>query len=300
MAQPVELKRKTITGAQDGPHLLILGGVHGDEFEPMAALRRLIRELDPDQLRGRVTLVPVVNEAAFLLGQRTAEDGLDLARTCPGRADGSITERTAYAVSELIKNADYMIDLHTGGNAMWVAPLTGYALHPDGAVLAQQRRMARAFNLPLVWGTSARLDGRTLSVARDHRVPAIYAEWMGAGICEAPGVDVYVEGCLNVMAGIGMIARQLPESSVERIIEDDREGSGHLQLNYPSPMSGFFEATVALHQAVSIGDVLGIVTDPLGEQTATISAVHEGTVLCLRAFPQVREGDCLAVVLETV
>jgi len=298
--EPVELKQKTISGAHDGPHLLILGGVHGDEFEPMAAIRRLIQEIDSDQLQGRVTLVPVVNEAAFFLGRRTAEDGLDLARTCPGRADGSITERTAHAVSELIQNVDYMIDLHTGGNAMWVAPLVGYALHPTTAVLNDQRRMAKAFNLPLVWGTSARLDGRTLSVARDHNVPAIYAEWMGAGICEAPGVDVYVEGCLNVMAELGMIERPALTSAIERIIEDDRDSSGHLQLNYPSPMTGFFEAAVALHQAVSSGDILGIVTDPLGEQTATISAVHKGTVLCLRAFPRVHEGDCLAVVLEEV
>ncbi len=101
MPQPVELKQTTISGAHDGPHLLILGGMHGDEFEPMAAIRRLIRELNPAQLNGHVTLVPVVNEAAFLLGQRTAQDGLDLARTCPGRLDGSITERTAYAVSSV-------------------------------------------------------------------------------------------------------------------------------------------------------------------------------------------------------
>ena len=35
-------------------------------------------------LRGRLTLIPLVNEAAYQLGRRTAEDGLDLARTCPG------------------------------------------------------------------------------------------------------------------------------------------------------------------------------------------------------------------------
>jgi predicted deacylase len=181
---------------------------------------------------------------------------------------------------------------------MWVAPLVGYALHTDKTVLNEQRRMAKAFNLQLVWGTSAKLDGRTLSVARDYNVPAIYAEWMGAGICEASGVDIYVQGCLNVMTEIGMLERPAPTSAVERIIEDDRDGSGHLQLNYPSPLTGFFEAAVALHQAISIGDILGIVTDPLGEQTATITAVHEGTVLCLRAFPHVHEGNCLAVILE--
>ena len=38
----MSLKTVTIQAADVGPHLLITGGVHGDEFEPMAAIRRLI------------------------------------------------------------------------------------------------------------------------------------------------------------------------------------------------------------------------------------------------------------------
>src|SRR5262245_42686013 len=109
---PFRLKSATIVGLQSGPHLLITGGVHGDEFEPMAAIRRLMTTVDGASLKGKLTLVPVVNEAAFARGSRVAEDGVDLARTCPGRAGGSITEQTAHALSELIRSADYYIDLH--------------------------------------------------------------------------------------------------------------------------------------------------------------------------------------------
>ena len=35
------LQSMCIIGHEPGPHLLITGGVHGDEFEPMAAIRRL-------------------------------------------------------------------------------------------------------------------------------------------------------------------------------------------------------------------------------------------------------------------
>jgi predicted deacylase len=79
--------------------------------------------LDPARLHGRVTLVPAVNEPAFLRGARTAEDGLDLARTCPGRPDGSVTERIAYELSRLILAADLYIDLHSGGVALEILPL---------------------------------------------------------------------------------------------------------------------------------------------------------------------------------
>ena len=126
MSDAVALKVKIITGARDGPDLLVIGGVHGDEFESMAAIRRLIAAVDPLQLRGRLICIPVVNEPAYWRGQRTAEDELDL---------------------------------------------------------------ARALNMPIIWGTYPHLDGRTLSVARDAKVPAIYAEWMGGGVCDPAGVD---------------------------------------------------------------------------------------------------------------
>ena len=45
----------------------------------MVAIRRLVALVEPAKLRGKLTLVPVVNEAAFLRGHRTADDGLDLA-----------------------------------------------------------------------------------------------------------------------------------------------------------------------------------------------------------------------------
>ena len=156
----MELKTFDIHGHQPGRKLLITAGVHGDEFEPMAAVRRLMTEIDPQHLRGKLTLVPVVNESAFRLGRRTGEDGKDLARTCPGREDGSLTEQVAFALSQLIRSADYYIDLHTGGTAYTVLPLSGYTLHADPKVLAVQRRMAQVFGLDVVWGTDPNLDGR--------------------------------------------------------------------------------------------------------------------------------------------
>ena len=72
-----------IVGAAGGPRLLITGGVHGDEYEPMAAIRRLIRDVEPLSLRGTLLLAPVVNEPAFERRDRVGPDGLDLAQVVP-------------------------------------------------------------------------------------------------------------------------------------------------------------------------------------------------------------------------
>ncbi len=294
----IELKSKTIAGRKDGPHLLITGGVHGDEFEPMLALRRILSRIDPNDLSGRLTVVPVVNESAFARRDRCGDDGLDLARTCPGDPTGSITQQTAHALTSLIREADYYIDLHTGGTTMSVFPLAGYVLHPDEKILEVQRRMARAFNLPLIWGTDWRLKGRSLSAARDAGVPAIYTEYHGGGRCDPAGVDAYVEGCLNVMSELGMIERHIAATRGALIVEDDRPESGHMQVQNPAPCDGFFESAVELGRVIGENELIGVVTDPLGDNTVEVRSAQKGMVIVLRTFARVEQGDALAVVVE--
>lgn len=293
-----QLHTRKFTGSEPGPRLLISGGVHGDEFEPIAAIRRLIQRFeDQPPEKGSVQFVPVVNEEAYWRGHRTAEeDNLDLARTCPGDSDGSITEQNARAISDLIEQADYYIDLHTGGTELAVWPLTGYHLTHDPEILETQRRMAHAFNLPFIWGTSPKHDGRTLSVAREAGIPAIYAEYFGTATMNREGVEAYVKGCLNVMGEIGLIEREQPESKVEHVVEDDRPNSGHMQICNPSPISGFFEPAVQIGDLVEQYQILGTVFELFGNGKHDIHAEEKGMVLVLRTFPRVKKGETLGVV----
>ncbi len=291
----MELDARTV-GA-DGPHLLIIAGVHGDEFEPMLAVQRLWKLLRDMPLRGRVTLVPVVNEPAFVLGQRCGPDGLDLARTMPGRSDGSTTEQIAAALTPLIRQADFLVDMHTGGRLFRMLPLAGYGLHPDAAVLDRQRQMARAFNLPIVWGTTPHLEGRTLSVARDAGVPAIYVEAGGGTVLDPQAVDWCIEGCLNVASSLGLVDRPAPPSRVLHVVEDDRPASGYLQVQHPAPAAGFFEPAAGLGDSVERGGMLGRIVDPFGELLAQVPACESGIVLFQRAVPSVQMGDSIGGVL---
>ncbi len=224
----MSLESIEIRGQSSGPRLLIVAGVHGDEYEPMVAVRALASDLMDKLLQGTVTLVPIVNQPAYSLGARTANDQRDLARTCPGNSNGTITERIAAELSSLIRYADYFLDLHTGGMRLKLLPLSGYMLHADPAVLNKQRAMAEAFNLPIIWGTTPQLEGRSLSVARDANVPAIYAEHGGGTGFDLAVVADYRRGCLNVMRSLGMAESSPLASAVVHRVEDGRPESGHL------------------------------------------------------------------------
>ena len=299
MPDPITLQRLQIVGLRPGPHLLITGGVHGDEFEAMSCIRQLSQLVQAEKLQGTLTLIPVVNEAAFINGNRVGPDGQDLARVCPGNPSGTVTERTAAALTAQIQQADYYIDLHSGGIPMEVWPMSGYTLHPDPDIRKAQRNMARAFNLPVIWGTAANLDGRSLSVARDANVPAIYTEYLGAGRCAPQGVAAYLDGCLNVMGHLQMIQRVRPESRIEVEVEDPRLSSGHMQIQNPSPITGQFTSACTLGQEVRPGDMLGRVTNITGSESHDIVSAQTGYVLAIRRYARVIEGDFVVVIMET-
>jgi len=287
-----------IVGRHSGVHLLILAGVHGDEYEPIGAVRQLSQGLSSEELTGKLTLVPIVNIPAFERISRTGPDGLDLARTFPGNPNGSPTEQIAATMTEMIRSADFLIDLHTGGLAARVAPLAGYLLHDRPEIRARQRGMAEAFNLPIVWGTDSRLNGRTLSVARDADVPAIYAEWGGGGGCQPEGVAQYVQGCRNVMRSLGMLEQPRPSRQVQYIVEDFRKESGVLQKNYLAEQAGYFEPICQLHDHVDIGQTLGWIFPVDLSPAIRVTSRQQGMIILLRAIPATQPGDFLAVILE--
>ncbi len=298
-----------------GPRLLIIAGVHGDEFLPMLAVRELIRQFksDPDQagrLQGELTLIPVVNRSAFQRGQRCGADGKDLARTCPGRKEGTQTEQLAWALAQEIHRADFLIDLHTGGRELCVLPLAGYMLHPEESIRNQQREMAQAFQLPFVWGTTPELPGRSLSVARDQAVPAIYVEYLGAHreLTEiarlskqgTPGMAGHplVEGCWNVMRSLRIWDQPARNDITPEIVEDNRQGSGHMQVSHPAPATGFLDWRVPLGEQLTAGTLLARIVSETGQTCSSVLAEQTGRLVAMRDYPRVTQGDAVAVIAE--
>ena len=291
------IQHTSFQGKQSGPRLLILAGVHGDEYEPIAAATKLLKIVPGLLSAGTVIIVPIVNFPAFKRASRTADDGLDLARICPGNKNGSVSEVIAAEVSELISASDYLIDMHTGGAAYEIDPLCGYVLHDNAHVLDKQREMAHAFNLKTIWGTSNKLNGRTLSVARDHNIPAVYTEFGGGGGCKKAIVGEYVQGCLNVMNMFGMCESTRVNGRSEYEVEDYREESGHLQVMLPASMDGFFQAEVSLGDFVKKEQTIGTIADPFGGARLPVQADQDGMIFLLRAIPSVKKGDTLGGVL---
>lgn len=290
---------KQIDSGVEGPLVLVSAGVHGDEYEPMLAALALLEELPGKLVKGRVWIVTVVNESAYERASRYGSDGLDLARICPGEVNGSASQVAAARISELIPQADYFVDMHTGGVMYDIAPLAGYMLHPSEDVLEKQRKMALAFNLPIVWGTEHRPDGRTLSIARDAGVPAIYLEYGGGTGVRTQVTEAYKQGLINMLKSLGMVdGPVLEQSAAERFwVEDSRPDSGFLQGKMPSPADGIFVAEVTLGTIVQKGQRWGMIINPLTGDSVDVVADVSGLAFLQRVLVKVNKGDALGGIL---
>lgn len=283
-----------ITAKQNGPRVLFTAGVHGDEYEPMLAAVGLADTISEKLKAGSVTIVPLVNPGAYRMGTRFGADGLDLARICPGRVDGSESERAAAQISDLIRNSDYYVDLHTGGKQLEIFPLSGYMLHDSADIIKKQRQMAEAFNLPVIWGTDKSLEGRTLSVARDAGVPAIYVEYGGGeSVCKEI-INSYVLGCIRLLNQLGMTdEKDRIEPRPKYWVEDYRPGNGHLQTKMPAPSDGLFVPEVCLGDRVSSEQTWGFIHCLEDGSRKEIKSEASGIVLFLRKSARVKKGDSL-------
>ena len=185
----------------EGPSVLILAGVHGDEPEgnyiALALLKKWIKNF-PYKLR--LTLVPCFNIEGSLLCQRTNANKVDLNRNlptkdwsekyekeryCPGPSACSETENKALV--EWIKNNDpcFVITLHswnplinTNGNcqpeADILAEATGYKVsdyigYPTPGSLGDYCGKER--DIPVITYEAAR--GGTVKEALELHAPAI-------------------------------------------------------------------------------------------------------------------------------
>ena len=293
------IKVHRIDSQRPGPNLLLIAGVHGDEYEPILAALELVKDLPGLLESGSVSIVPISNESAYMCGMRMGEDGLDLARTCPGNSKGTVTERAASEISILIRKSDYLIDMHTGGLSYDIYPLAGYMLHPSPEVLKKQQEMAIAFNLPLVWGTDSLLEGRTLSVARDAEVPAIYVEYGGGAGTRPNVVQVYKSGVMNVLRYLNMLKDPIIQTECDKYwIEDYRQDSGYLQGKMPSPVDGIFVANVKIGAMIKAGEVFGKVIESISGKQFDLYADIDGLVFLLRTIVKVKPGDALGGIMQ--
>jgi predicted deacylase len=285
-----------IAGRRQGPTLMCVGGIHGDEFEGPSALWRLARWLAPDTLTGQVWIVPVANTAAFAAGLRTSPvDRQNLARIFPGDANGTLSFRLAHALFALVRRADMLVDCHSGGVCLAFLPVAGFygadPAFPSG-VASRSLQLAKSMGLPHLWRLPPRAGVLSFEAMRCG-VAATGGEVGGRGGLLHEDGDHYLHGIRRLLAAERMIeaAASFPVKTYETCFEGDWE---------PAPAAGFIENHVGLGDRVAAGTRLASIHSPLGETVAELAAGIDGVVMGVRHLRSIHVGEWATCLVREV
>jgi predicted deacylase len=281
-------------GPKNGKVLLIISGIHGSEYAPILALQKLRSQIDPKELSGTVILVHVANMPSFL--KRTiyyGPDGKNLNRSFPGKPDGTITERIAFALTEkLIKRADYVVDAHCGDNNESLRPYTGFTQHAQstGEYVEMSERMARAIGIDLIkisTGRAVIYDQAAYSTNLGALLgkPTIAIESGELGKPEPEAVARIERGLLNMMRELKLLSGNPIKLKDPLFIKRDQ--------TLRSTVTGLFYSFVSRDQRVKENEPLGYVTDFFGNRLQEVRAPFAGVVMYYTATPAVNEGEPL-------
>jgi predicted deacylase len=286
-----------VQGRQGGPTLALVAGTHGSEVAPIIALQRVRASLDPAQLRGTVILVHVANMPSFL--KRTIYyspiDGKNLNRVYPGRADGTVSERIAHAITtEVIDKSDYLVDMHAGDGNESLRPYTYWnKLGLDARVDSIGRDMALAWGHDHIVVDTDRPKDRKASVYTQNTAhvrgkPAITTETGYLGTPAEEMVQRNEAGAFRLMRYL----RMLPGAAelVERPIYLERT-----QV-LTSPETGVWYPLVERGHTVGEGSVVGYVTDFFGRKVGEVRAPFAGAVLYVVGTPAMSKGEPVAMI----
>jgi predicted deacylase len=291
---PAVLPTIVIAGTQPGKTAVLVAGIHGDEYEGIAALWTLAETLKPNDISGRIILLPIAHTAAFGAGTRTSPvDDVNLARVFPGDPDGTITHRlAAHLFTRIVTHADLLIDCHSGGSRLVFVPVSGF-YQAGGDIAAQAAeasfRAACYMSLPYLWSLPHRSGVLSYEAAR-RGIAVTGCEIGGRGGRLESDSCLYVEGIRRVLQAWGILAGTPGEQPAYPTYLD-----GDWQL---APVAGFLENHVQLGQSVSAGASIAAIRGAFGESLVVMTAPTDGVVMGLRHLCSIGSGEWATCVVQ--
>lgn len=205
-----------VNGAKPGPCLVILSGLHGDEWFSLESIKRIIDEADPATLSGSLLVVPFANSPALGAGARNMPDETDspdMNRIFPGPLKATSDQIIGVISRELLPQATHILDFHIGpwGSSFMDILFGGDFTQPG--LSDENERLALTFGTPLVRRANvvSGFPGPRSSLGYGGVVlgiPALGVEIGGAGFgreAELVWHEHLFAGTRAMMGAIGMI-----------------------------------------------------------------------------------------------
>lgn len=277
----VAIQMEIFRSPKPGPHVLIIGGVHGDEVNGVEIVRRLLeKNIFHNLLIGSVIAVPLLNVHGFINYSRDVPDGKDVNRSFPGTLAGSLASRVARILTKnVVPQVDVIIDNHTGGQYRYNYPQVRIT---KGDALSYE--LAKSFKPPFIIQKPA-LRGSLRKVAKLAGKPCLIYEAGEALRFDGFSIARGISGIERTLHYLGMIG----EAPVEEREPVDIQHASWIRAS----KAGLFIWTKSSGARVKKGEPLGSIGDPYGTRRLVVLSPREGYVIGHTNSPVVGQGDAL-------
>ncbi|MEW6360064.1 MAG: succinylglutamate desuccinylase/aspartoacylase family protein [Planctomycetota bacterium] len=288
--EEVKIPYWEIDSGADGPVLFVLSNQHGNEVNGSEAIRRFVEIAKTKLRKGKVFAMPFANILALRkrrphtnLGPEQPygdDQGHNMNRTWPGKADGNDTERMSYAIWEgVARHATHIVDLHSWSRFSATGGITK-ADRPEVRALAEVAAIRFVHvskpsgkPVPTITGYKNSLGGACYTIELTTQYAVVEHE-----------VERGRRAVLNIAKHLGMIAGKL-EGRNEPVIFLDKAK----ETKIIAETTGLFvEAGLATWDYVEKGQRLGHILNDETLETREIVAPVSGY---LKEYG-VRRPDC--------
>lgn len=270
---------------QDGPCILFLAGIHGNEINGVEIVRKIVSSKINKVKRGTTICIPVLNVFGFLNQQREFPDGRDLNRAFPGSPNGSLASRFAHSMmKEIMPHIDYCIDYHTGGDGRFNYPQLRISENNEEILILAKRFGTRFIKYAKQREKSFR------ETANKMGIKVLLFEGGKTLHLNRNVTSTGVEGAKNVLQFLEMSGKET--SNLEQHKEKEKiiiNSSTWIRARH----SGMLRTNFKNGTWVKKGDILGSISDPFGEFERSVKAPNDGYIICMEHSPIVNQGTAI-------
>lgn len=281
----VQLPAVVINGASSGKTILLTAGIHGAEYTGIQTLVELSNEIRPEDLKGALIIIPIANPTGFrsISPWTVPDDGKNLNRMFPGDENGSLSQKLAHTISQLLQsNVDFYVDLHAGD---LYEQLTPYVYYPGAAaqnIVSAAREAALILSVPYRVRSSA--SSGAYNSAAILGIPSLLIERGGNGQWSRQEVDNYKADIYRLLSHLGLTFTNPPS---ENILQKEL-----VAAFYPTAeVDGLWYPSVTAGQCIQKNDLLGEIRDCFGNTLQTCFAKETSIVLYRTTSLSIRKGD---------
>ena len=275
-----------IRGKNPGKTMCMTAAVHGDELNGIEIVRRVMYDIDPENLTGNIIGIPIVNLQGFQRGSRYLSDRRDLNRYFPGEASGSLAARTAWSLfNEVIVHCDFLVDMHTGSMRRTNMPQIRADIRFKNVA-----DLTDGFGKIAVVHSTGR-PGMLRFAAVAKGIPAATLEVGESLRIQEDQIDVGVSSINRLLEHEGMYSRRFTWGEPEPVY--------YKSSWIRAENGGILFSKKEVGDLIRIDEVLGTITDPITNETSDVLSTINGRIIGMAVNQFVMPGyGCYHIGIE--